>query len=116
MSAPRAVWFLGRVYAGHLTSVLMLASGALAALVLVAQAMSVAVQGRRRELALLRLAGASPARVRVMVAREALLLGLAASTAGALAAPRTPTRAPTAVTAVMTTTVRTSPEAVTAGT
>ena len=86
MSAPRAVWFLGRVYAGHLTSVLMLASGALAALVLVAQAMSVAVQGRRRELALLRLAGASPARVRVMVAREALLLGLAASIAGALAA------------------------------
>ena len=86
MSAPRAVWFLGRVYAGHLTSVLMLAGGALAALVLVAQAMSVAVQGRRRELALLRLAGASPARVRVMVAREALLLGLAASTAGALAA------------------------------
>ena len=86
MSAPRAVWFLGRVYAGHLTSVLMLAGGALAALVLVAQAMCVAVQGRRRELALLCLAGASPARVRLMVAREALLLGLAASTAGALVA------------------------------
>ncbi|WP_168708066.1 FtsX-like permease family protein [Actinomyces procaprae] len=84
MEPARAIFFLGRVYSGHMTAILQLAVGGLAGLVLVAQAMSVAVQGRRRELALLRLAGATPGRIRRMIAREAFILGMACSTLGAL--------------------------------
>lgn len=61
-------------------------------------------------------AAATAHRAGVMPRRCSAADSRTASTAAARAAPRTPTRAPTAVTAVMTTTVRTSPEAVTAGT
>ncbi|MBE6480980.1 MAG: FtsX-like permease family protein [Actinomyces ruminicola] len=84
MEPARAIFFLGRVYSGHMTAILQLAVGGLAGLVLVAQAMSVAVQGRRRELALLRLAGATPGWIRRMIAREAFILGMACSILGVL--------------------------------
>ncbi|MDO4899582.1 FtsX-like permease family protein [Actinomyces sp.] len=84
MSPPQAVFFLGRIYSGHLTAIGQLAIVGMAGVILVAQAMSVAVQGRRRELALLRLAGATSWRIRRMIAREAFLLGLGCSSLGAL--------------------------------
>ncbi|MGV9271660.1 FtsX-like permease family protein [Kitasatospora sp. NPDC003701] len=46
-----------------------------------------ATEQRRRELALMRLIGAAPRQVRRMVLGEALLIGLAAATAGCLLAP-----------------------------
>lgn len=64
----------------------MAAVSGFVAVFVVASTFGFAVTQRRRELALLRLAGATPAQVRRMVLAEALITGLAAGAAGALAA------------------------------
>ena len=64
----------------------MAAVSAFVAVFVVASTFGFAVTQRRRELALLRLAGATPAQVRRMLLAEALITGLAAGAAGAAAA------------------------------
>lgn len=54
----------------------------LVSVILVSSTMSFVVQGRRRELALLRLSGASRGQVRSIIRRESLLLGLVAGLVG----------------------------------
>lgn len=54
----------------------------LVSVILVSSTMSFVVQGRRRELALLRLSGASRGQVRSIIRRESLLLGLLAGLVG----------------------------------
>src|SRR5260370_5537819 len=68
----------------------MAAVSAFVAVFVVASTFGFAVTQRRRELALLRLAGATPAQVRRMLLAEALITGLAAGAAGAAAAPPAP--------------------------
>lgn len=57
-------------------------TAALVSVILVSSTMAFVVQGRRRELALLRLSGSSRGQVRGIIVRESLLLGLVAGLAG----------------------------------
>src|SRR5260221_12240127 len=68
----------------------MAAVSAFVAVFVVASTFGFAVTQRRRELALLRLAGATPAQVRRMLLAEALITGPAAGRAGAAAPPPAP--------------------------
>lgn len=69
---------------GRFISSFMAILGSFVAVLLVSQTMSFVVDGRRRELALLRLAGASPGQVTGMVLKESTILAVACSIAGAL--------------------------------
>lgn len=69
---------------GRFISSFMAILGSYVAVLLVSQTMSFVVDGRRRELALLRLAGASPRQVTGMVLKESTLLAFACSIVGAL--------------------------------
>ncbi|WP_153536701.1 FtsX-like permease family protein [Actinomadura macrotermitis] len=72
------------------TEILLGMSGGVAGFVavfVVASTSAFAVAQRRRELALLRLAGATPRQVRWLLTREALVTGLAASVLGCAVAP-----------------------------
>src|SRR5258707_8547089 len=68
----------------------MVAVIAFVAVFVLASTFGFAVTQRRRELALLRLAGATPAQVRRMLLAEALITGLAAGAAGAAGPPPAP--------------------------
>lgn len=69
---------------GRFISSFMAVLGSFVAVLLVSQTMSFVVDGRRRELALLRLAGASPRQITGMVLKESALLAFACSIVGAL--------------------------------
>ena len=69
----------GRIMGGYLAAL-----GAFVAVLLVSQTMSFVVEGRRRELALLRLAGATPRQVTGIVLAESAVLGLLCSILGSL--------------------------------
>lgn len=84
LTANQAAKMLGLVVNGRFVSGLMAALGAFVAVFLVSQAISFVVEGRRRELALLRLAGAAPRQLTNMVLRESLILGVVCSLIGAL--------------------------------
>lgn len=82
-TANQTAKMLGLVGNGRFISGLMAALGAFVAVFLVSQTMSFVVEGRRRELALLRLAGASPRQLTNMVLGESVVLGLVCSLIGA---------------------------------
>lgn len=69
---------------GRFISGFMAILGSFVAVLLVSQTMSFVVDGRRRELALLRLAGASPGQVTGMVLKESTILAFPCSIVGAL--------------------------------
>lgn len=71
------------ISSGRDASTFIVVLSGLVAVFLVAQTMNFVVDGRRRELALLRLAGASPLRVTTMVVGESFILGLGCSIIGA---------------------------------
>ena len=83
-TANQAAKLLGLAGNGHFISGLMAALGAFVAVFLVSQTMSFVVEGRRRELALLRLAGASPRQLTNLVLGECIALGLLCSLIGAV--------------------------------
>lgn len=85
LSANQSAELLGLAGSGRFISGLMAGLGVFVAVLLVSQTMSFVVEGRRRELALLRLTGASPRQVTGMVLRESVILGLVCSAVGALA-------------------------------
>ncbi len=71
---------------GRFVSGFMAVLGAFVAVFLVSQTMGFIVDGRRRELAMLRLAGASPPQVTKMVLMESVIIGVLCSVIGAFVA------------------------------
>lgn len=69
---------------GRFISAFMTVLGVFVAVLLVSQTMSVVVDGRRRELALFRLVGASPRQTTWMVLKESIVIGLICSSVGAV--------------------------------
>lgn len=86
LGGNEAAKLIGLALSGRFISSFMAVLGAFVAVMLVSQMMSFVVDGRRRELALLRLAGASPSQTTGMVLKESIMLGVACSIAGALLA------------------------------
>lgn len=84
LSANEAAKLISLAESGRFISSFMAILGSFVAVLLVSQTMSFVVDGRRRELALLRLAGASPGQTTGMVMKESTLLGIMCSTVGAL--------------------------------
>lgn len=86
LGANEAAKLIGLAESGRFISSFMAILGTFVAVLLVSQAMSFVVDGRRRELALLRLVGASPAQMTLMILRESSLLGVGCSILGTLLA------------------------------
>ncbi|MGO1440066.1 MAG: FtsX-like permease family protein [Brevibacterium yomogidense] len=86
LGGNEAAKLFGLAFSGRFISSFMAVLGAFVAVMLVSQTMSFVVDGRRRELALLRLAGASPSQTTGMVLKESVILGLACSVVGAVLA------------------------------
>lgn len=86
LGANEAAKLIGLAESGRFISSFMAILGAFVAVLLVSQTMSFVVDGRRRELALLRLAGASPAQTALVILKESSLLGVACSILGTLLA------------------------------
>src|SRR5699024_8030271 len=86
LGGNEAAKLIGLALSGRFISSFMAVLGAFVAVMLVSQMMSFVVDGRRRELALLRLAGASPSQTTGTVLKESIMLGVACSIAGALLA------------------------------
>lgn len=84
LGANEAAKLIGLAENGRFISSFMAILGSFVAVLLVSQTMNFVVDGRRRELALLRLAGASPAQTTGMVLKESMLLGIVCSIMGAL--------------------------------
>ena len=84
LGANEAAKLIGLAANGRFISGFMALLGSFVAVLLVSQTMSFVVDGRRQELALLRLAGASPWQTTGMVLKESMLLGIVCSIMGAL--------------------------------
>lgn len=86
LGANAAAKLIGLAENGRFISAFMAVLGAFVAVLLAAQTMTFVVDGRRRELGLFRLAGASPWQTARMILTESALLGVACSIVGVLLA------------------------------
>lgn len=86
LGANEAAKLIGLAENGRFISAFMAVLGAFVAVLLAAQTIHFVVDGRRRELALFRLTGASPSQTARMILTESALVGAACSVVGVLLA------------------------------